>query len=57
MGVIIDNFEVVAEKPAPPGEAAAPKAAQPQPSAGPSPDDVRHIVRSHELRAARLFAH
>lgn len=57
MGVIIDDFEVVSEAPAPPGEAPQPAPQTPQPSPGPSPEDVRYIVRSRDQRAARLFAH
>jgi hypothetical protein len=57
MGVIIDDFEVVAAAPAPPGEAAPPAPQTPPPTPGPSPEDVRHIVAIHERRVARLFAH
>jgi hypothetical protein len=57
MGVIIDDFEVVAETPAPAGEAAPPAPSTPPPSQGPSPEDVRHIVSLRDQRLARLFAH
>ena len=57
MGVIIDDFEVVTERSAPPGEAATPAPQTPPPSVGPTPEDVRYIVRSRDERAARLFAH
>jgi hypothetical protein len=57
MGVIIDDFEVVAEAPAPPGEVPQSAPQKPQPSSGPNPEDVRHIVRSRDERAARLCAH
>jgi hypothetical protein len=57
MGVIIDDFEVVAERQAPPGEAPPPAPPTPPPVSGPNPEDVRHIVRTREQREARLFAH
>ncbi len=57
MGVIIDDFEVVTERTAPPGEAAQPTPQTPQPTPGPNPEDVRYIVRMQDERAARLFAH
>jgi hypothetical protein len=57
MGVIIDDFEVVTETPAPPGEGAPPAPSTPPPAAGPTPEDVRHIVSLREQRLGRLFAH
>jgi hypothetical protein len=57
MGVIIDDFEVVTEAPAPPGEGAPPSPQTPPPTPGPTPEDVRHIVDARDRRAARLFAH
>ncbi|MGH9239141.1 MAG: hypothetical protein ACRD3G_13960 [Vicinamibacterales bacterium] len=57
MGVIIDDFEVVAERQSPPGEAPAPPPPTPSSAGGPNPEDVRYIVRTREQREARLFAH
>jgi hypothetical protein len=57
MGVIIDDFEVVAEPTAPVGEAPLPAPSTPPPVPGLSPEDVRHLVHTSEQRAARLFAH
>jgi hypothetical protein len=55
--VIIDEFEVVAEPAAAPGEMPLPQPPTPPPSLGPTPEDVRHVVRMQAQRAARLFAH
>jgi len=57
MGVIIDDFTVVTETPAPPGEGAPPAPQKPQASPGPTPEDIRSIVRTREQRATRLCAH
>lgn len=57
MGVIIDDFTVVTETPAPPGEGAPPAPQKPQASAGPTPEDIRSIVRTRDQRAVRLCAH
>jgi hypothetical protein len=57
MGVIIDDFVVVTDAPTPPGEGAPPSPQKPQPSTGPNPEDIRHIVRTREQRASRLTAH
>jgi hypothetical protein len=57
MGVIIDDFTVVTESPAPPGEGAAPVPQKPSATPGPNPEDIRYIVRTREQRAVRLTAH
>ncbi len=57
MGVIIDDFEVVAEAPAPPGESVPPAPSTAPPSPGVTPEDVRQIVSLRDQRLARLFAH
>ena len=57
MAVVINDFEIVPETSSPPGEAALPTQPNPPKPAGPPPEDVRHIMRIRERRAARLFAH
>ena len=57
MGVIIDEFVIVKDAPTPAGEGAPPAPQKPQPSPGPTAEDVRYIVRTREQRAARLAAH
>ena len=57
MAVVINEFEIVPEVESPPGEAPLPAPATPPKPGGPSPDDVRHIMRVREKRAERLFAH
>jgi hypothetical protein len=57
MAVVINEFEIVPEAMSPPGEAALPAPPTPMKAGGPTPEDVRHIVRSREERAQRLFAH
>jgi|GEM_PF-7016697 len=61
MGVIVNELEVITEPP-PAGAAdeaasAAATTSAPQPSAGPTPDDVRRIVRHWEMRRRRVWAH
>lgn len=55
--VIVDEFEVVAERQAAPGEAPPPAPQTPPSPNGPTPEDVRHILRTREHRETRLFAH
>lgn len=55
--VIVDEFEVVAEPQAAPGEAPPPAPQTPPAPKGPTPEDVRHIVRTRARAEARLFAH
>jgi hypothetical protein len=57
MAVVINDFEIVPEPDSPPGEAPLPAAQTPPRAGGPSPEDVRHIIRIRELRAERVFAH
>jgi hypothetical protein len=63
MGVIVNELEVIAETPAADAGGAAETAAgaaeaEAQRSAsGSTPDDVRCIVRHHERRRRRLWAH
>ena len=55
--VIVDEFEVVAAASAAPGEAPPPAPQTPPAPKGPTPEDVRHIVRTRAQYEARLFAH
>jgi hypothetical protein len=57
MAVVINEFEIVPETESPPNEAPLPAPPTAPKPAGPSPDDVRHIINVREKRAERLFAH
>ena len=57
MAVVINDFEIVPEPDSPLGEAPLPAPQTPPRAGGPSPEDVRHIIRIRELRAERVFAH
>lgn len=57
MAVVINDFEIVPDTTSPPGEAAAPTPPVPPKAAGPTPEDVKHIIRTRDSRAQRLFAH
>ena len=55
--VIVDEFEVVAATQAAPGDAPPPVPQTPPAPSGPTPEDVRHIIRTRERQQARHFAH
>lgn len=55
--VIVDEFEVVAERPSAPGEAPMPAPQTPPAPSGPTPEDIRHILRTRAQHEARLLAH
>jgi len=57
MAVVINEFEIVPDASSPPGEAAMPAPPTPPKPGGPTPEDVRHIMRLRDERAHRLFAH
>ena len=57
MPVVINEFEIVPESISPPGEAAMPAPSTPAKAGGPTPEDVRHIMRTRDERAQRVFAH
>jgi hypothetical protein len=57
MAVVINEFEIVPDTSSPPGEAALPAPSTPPKPGGPTPEDVRHIMRTRDERAQRLFAH
>jgi hypothetical protein len=57
MAVVINEFEIVPDTESPPGEAPLPAPPTPPKPGGPSPEDVRYIIRVREKRAERLFAH
>ena len=56
MSVVINEFEVVAEPPAPTSGGEVAEAA-PAPAAAPTPHDVEQIVRRQTERLARVWAH
>lgn len=55
MSVVINDFEVVAEPP--PDSGNAPAEGAPAASPGPTPQDIRDIVRQQAERMARVRAH